>query len=311
MPLRLTLRMRSRAAWRKTWRPCWQMRSARRRWRARCCAERRTAVGRGRHWRCAGEDQPRRVWFPRGPGESPLLGPFDVVKAQLTVSQALLDVSAIERARAGGHRLAAARLSRSTRVTCRRYLCGAVPTGCGRESRVEAAQAELRHGTGRWQAGPRHEAAGTVPGIDVLRADVAARRATPALDPGGETSATAAPGAGKGIGLPLGDGFELADACRTSRPPLNPVPACARTARPRPARASGTAHSTGQRGRKARRPSRSVRNTTRSGGACRPFQQRREVRATPPWMATPPSAAERRAGCPARNARHGEPGRRR
>ena len=150
--------------------------------------------------------------FPVAPGESPLLGPFDVVKAQLTVSQALLDVSAIERARAGGHRLAAARLSRSdTRdlvvATCAALYLRAV----AEESRVEAAQAELATAQAVGRLAHDMKQAGTVPGIDVLRADVQLAAQRQRLIRAENERDRQRLALAKAIGLPLGDGFELAD----------------------------------------------------------------------------------------------------
>jgi outer membrane protein TolC len=111
--------------------------------------------------------------FPVAPGESPLLGPFDVVKAQLGFSQALLDVGAIARARAGGHRLEAARLSlEDTRALVVAACAGLYLQAVAEESRVDATRAQLV--TAEALAGLAHDMkrAGTVPGIDVLRADV-------------------------------------------------------------------------------------------------------------------------------------------
>lgn len=150
--------------------------------------------------------------FPVAPGESPLLGPYNVVLGQVTLSQPILDIAAIERSKAGGESLAAARFNRQdTRdlvvTACASLYLKAVADG----SRVEAARAQVTTAEALERLALDMRQAGTVAGIEVLRAQVqlAAQRqrliqAENTLDR--DTLALA-----KAIGVPLARPLELAD----------------------------------------------------------------------------------------------------
>jgi outer membrane protein TolC len=111
--------------------------------------------------------------FPVAPGESPLLGPFNVVLGDVAFSQALLDFGAIQRARAGGQRLRAARYNlRDKRhlvvTTCAALYLETVAAA----SRVAAARAQTTTAEALAERARDMKAAGTLAGIEVLRADV-------------------------------------------------------------------------------------------------------------------------------------------
>ena len=150
--------------------------------------------------------------FPVAPGQSPLIGPFDVVLGQLSLSQVLFDMSAVERARAGGEREDAARLGlQDARDMVVSVCAGLYLQAVTASSRVEAAQAQLTTAEALARRAQDLKQAGVVAGIEVLRADVqlAAQRqrliqASNELDRGRLTLARA-------IGLPLGQAFELVD----------------------------------------------------------------------------------------------------
>lgn len=111
--------------------------------------------------------------FPLPPGTPALVGPFNVFDARVFVSQPVFDLRAINEARAEGHNVAAARHSvRSARdlvvlVTANLYLQALAASARLESSRAQAGTAEALYA----QAA-NMKAAGLVPGIDVLRADV-------------------------------------------------------------------------------------------------------------------------------------------
>ena len=111
--------------------------------------------------------------FPLQPSFPRVVGPYDVFEARLFLRQSVLDFKAINAAKAEGHRLSAARLSyRSARdlvvlVSANLYL-EAIAAG----ARVEAAKAQLETARALHNQALDLKTAGTVAGIDVLRAEV-------------------------------------------------------------------------------------------------------------------------------------------
>jgi len=173
---------------------------------------------------------PLRGEFPR------LVGPFNVFDARITLSQKLLDLSALHELKASEHSLSAARLSsRSARdlvvlVAANLYL-QTLATGARAESaRAQRETAEALH---RQAMNLREN--GLVPGIDVLRAEVRLsmerQRATAAANDYEKAKLQLA----RVIGLPLGQPFALSQDV-----PFVPVPgltledALARAYRERP-----------------------------------------------------------------------------
>jgi outer membrane protein TolC len=150
--------------------------------------------------------------FPVAPGESPLIGPYNVVMGDLSLSQALLDVSALDRARAGASREEAARFSEQEARDLVVTVCaGAYLQAVAAASRVEAAKAQLTTAQALEARARDMRAAGTVAGIEVLRAGVqlAAQRQRHIQATNDERRATLA--LAKAIGLPLDQPFELED----------------------------------------------------------------------------------------------------
>ncbi len=111
--------------------------------------------------------------FPLAPPFPRIVGPFDVFEARVFVRQSVFDLNAINAARAESHRLTAARLSyRSARdlivlVSANLYL-QAVAAG----ARTDAAKAQLDTARALHVQALNLKNAGTIPGIDVLRAEV-------------------------------------------------------------------------------------------------------------------------------------------
>jgi outer membrane protein TolC len=149
--------------------------------------------------------------FPLQPPFPRVVGPFDVFDARLFIRQPVLDLRALNAARAESHRLSAARLSyRSARdlivlVAANLYL-EAVAAG----ARVDAAKAQLDTARALQNQALDMKTAGTVAGIDVLRAEVRLsmeqQRATAATN----TFEKAKLRLARMIGLPLRQEFTLA-----------------------------------------------------------------------------------------------------
>ena len=158
--------------------------------------------------------------FPLQPPFPRVVGPFDVFDARLYIRQPIVDLRAINAAKAEGHRLSAARLSyRSARdlivlVAANLYL-EAVAAG----ARVDAARALLETARALHNQALDMKTAGTVAGIDVLRAEVRVsteqQRATAAANASEKAKLQLA----RMIGLPLRQEFSL-----TQVMPELPVP---------------------------------------------------------------------------------------
>jgi outer membrane protein TolC len=111
--------------------------------------------------------------FPLQPSFPRVVGPFDVFDARVFLRQPIVDLRAINASKAEGHRLSAARFSyRSARdlivlVAANLYL-EAVAAG----ARVQAARAQLDTARALHNEAVDLKNAGTVAGIEVLRAEV-------------------------------------------------------------------------------------------------------------------------------------------
>jgi outer membrane protein TolC len=173
---------------------------------------------------------PLREEFPR------IVGPFNVFDARVFLSQAVLDMSALNDLRAADHSLTAARHSyRSARdlvvlVAANLYL-QVLATG----ARADTARAQLETATALHQQAISLREGGLVAGIDVVRAEVRLsterQRVTAATNDYEKTKLQLA----RVIGLPAGQAFALSQDI-----PFVPVPdmtledALARAYRDRP-----------------------------------------------------------------------------
>ncbi len=147
------------------------------------------------------------------PGESPLVGPYDVVRGDLTLTQRLLDLGAINRAHASRQRLVAARSALQEASDLVVAACAsAYLQAVAAESRVAAALAQLATARALVARARNLRDAGTVAGIEVLRAEVqlAAQRQR-LIQTENERDRTRLVLA-RAIGLPMGDPYELVDA---------------------------------------------------------------------------------------------------
>lgn len=158
--------------------------------------------------------------FPLPAGIPPIVGPFNVFDARISLSQTVLDFRALNSARAEAHNVAAANYTvKSARdlvvlAAANAYLqaLAASARSASARAQVESAQAIFE------QAGHMRES-GIVAGIDVLRAEVELgierQRATAAQNDFDKNKLQLA----RLIGLPIGQPFTLSDEV-----PFVPVP---------------------------------------------------------------------------------------
>ena len=168
--------------------------------------------------------------LPVAPGTSPIVGPFDVTDVRLYLAQPLLDLSAASSARAAARQHTAAR---NTFADAREAVVYGVAElylrAVTTASRIAAAQAQLRTAQALFERAADMRKAGTVPGIEVLRAEVELADERQRLiadenDLDKEKLALA-----RAIGVPLGQPLELADAMpQGTRAPLSQADALAR-----------------------------------------------------------------------------------
>lgn len=158
--------------------------------------------------------------FPRPAGVPSIVGPFNVFDARVTVSQAVVDLKAINTARAERHRLMAAEHDvRTARDLVVLVGSGLYLQALAASARTEAAAAQLQTADATFRQASDMKAGGLVAGIDVLRAEVqlatARQRATAARNEFEKTKLQLA----RVIGLPVGQAFRLVDDL-----PFSPVP---------------------------------------------------------------------------------------
>lgn len=150
--------------------------------------------------------------FPLPPGTPSLVGPFNVFDARVSVSQSVLDLRALNDARAEGHQLAAANYNvQRTRDLVVLVAGNLYLHALASAARVESAQAQVQTAQAILEQATTMKNAGMVAGIDVLRAEVQLsterQRATAARNEFEKTKLQL----GRVIGLPPGQAFTLSD----------------------------------------------------------------------------------------------------
>jgi outer membrane protein TolC len=151
--------------------------------------------------------------FSGFPGiDSPVVGPFNVFDSRVFLTEEL-DLKGLQKARAEGQRVEAARWTyQDTRelvvlVSGNLYL-----RTLAEQSRGEAARAEAETARALHKLAVDRKAAGVVPGIDVLRAEVELRSREQRVIEAETRLARAKLDLARAIGLPLGQEIELTDA---------------------------------------------------------------------------------------------------
>ena len=167
--------------------------------------------------------------LPVAPGTSPIVGPFDVTDVRLYLAQPLLDLSAAGSARAAARRHTAAR---DTFADAREAVVYGVAElylrAVTAASRIAAAQAQLRTAQALFERAADMRKAGTVPGIEVLRAEVELADERQRLIADENELDKEKLALARAIGLPLAQPLELADAMpQGTRAPLSQADALA------------------------------------------------------------------------------------
>ncbi len=150
--------------------------------------------------------------FPVAPGQSPIIGPFDVASVHLTLTTPIFDYSALQRARAGADAATAAKYSfRDARdlvvfVTANLYLQAV--TGA---SRIDAARAQLVTAQALYDRAVVQKQAGVIAGIEVLRAQVQLQAQHERVIFFENEFAKQKLALARAVGIPLGQQVELTD----------------------------------------------------------------------------------------------------
>ena len=151
--------------------------------------------------------------FSGFPGiDSPVVGPFNVFDSRVLLTEEL-DLKGLYKARAEGQRVEAARWTyQDTRelvvlVSGNLYL-----RTLAEQSRVEEARAQTETARALHQLAVDRKAAGVVPGVDVLRAEVELRSREQRVIEAETRLARAKLDLARAIGLPLGQEIQLTDA---------------------------------------------------------------------------------------------------
>jgi outer membrane protein TolC len=151
--------------------------------------------------------------FKGFPGIPTVIGPFNVFDVRASVSQPVLDFSALNRYRAENQNLKAAQLANATTRDLVVYICSNLYLQTiASSSRIDANKAQVNTAQTLYNLAVDQKAAGVVSGIEVLRAQVELQaqqqRLIVAEDQFHKDKLTLA----RAIGLPLGQEFSLTES---------------------------------------------------------------------------------------------------
>jgi outer membrane protein TolC len=150
--------------------------------------------------------------FPLPAGIPAVVGPFNVYDARVYLTQSVVDLHAINDARAESHNVQAARFDvRNARDIVILVSANAYSQAVAAEARVGAIRAQVETAQALFQQATDMKQSGLVPGIDVLRAEVqldTVRQRRTAAETDFEKSKLQL---ARIIGLPPGQSFTLAD----------------------------------------------------------------------------------------------------
>jgi outer membrane protein TolC len=150
--------------------------------------------------------------FSGFPGVKPIVGPFNVFDARAYVTQSVLNFRAINQTRAESQNITAAEhAAKNTRelvvLVCGNLYLQAVAG----QSRIEAARAQYATSQALYKLAVDQKQAGTVPGIDVLRAQVEMQARQQQVTLAEEEGEREKLNLARAIGLPEGQEFNLTD----------------------------------------------------------------------------------------------------
>ncbi|MBP1633741.1 MAG: outer rane efflux protein [Acidobacteria bacterium] len=150
--------------------------------------------------------------FPVPPGESPIIGPFDVSAVHLGVSLPVFDYAAIQGARAGGAAEAAAGHSfQDVRDLVVYTVSSLYLQAVTASARIDAARAQLATAQALYDRAATMKQAGIVAGIEVLRAQVQLQSQQQRVIFYENERAKARLALVRAIGLPLAQEVQLTD----------------------------------------------------------------------------------------------------
>ncbi len=158
--------------------------------------------------------------FPVAPGESPLIGPFDVFDARASLTGPLVDLSLWAQDRSAAHSADAAD---ATLEDVRDQVVLAVSSfylqAVAARSRIAAARAEVATARALHRQAVDMKEAGVVPAIEVLRAEVQLAAERERLIVATNDAATSKLALARAIGLPMGAELGLSEDLEYSAPP--------------------------------------------------------------------------------------------
>jgi outer membrane protein TolC len=148
--------------------------------------------------------------FPVAPGESPIIGPFNVSDRRLSLSQTLFSLSAIETVRSGNATKAAAEFAyQEVRDEVVVVVSGMYLQVVTTQSRIEAAQAQLATATALHERAIALKQAGMAAGVEVVRAQVQMENQRQRVIYFENEYAKQKLQLARAIGMPLGQTFDL------------------------------------------------------------------------------------------------------
>ncbi len=159
--------------------------------------------------------------FPSFPGIAPVIGPFNVFDARIFVSQAIVSLTSLHKARAGAESLRAAQLSyQDARDVVVLGVAGLYLQAISDQARIQAVRAQFNTAEALYKRAVDMKQAGVVPGIDVLRAQVEMQAQQQRVIFYENEFEKRKLGLARAIGMPVGQPFTLADRVAYTPPPV-------------------------------------------------------------------------------------------
>jgi outer membrane protein TolC len=150
--------------------------------------------------------------FHPTPGMKSVVGPFNLFDVRAYVSQTVLDFTALNRYRAETENVKAAEFSKENTRDLVVFVCSNLYLqAVASQSRIEATRAQVNTAQVLYNLALDQKAAGVVPGIEVLRAQVQLQAQQQRLIVAEDQFAKDKLALARAIGLPLGQEFSLAD----------------------------------------------------------------------------------------------------
>ena len=158
------------------------------------------------------------------PGVPKIVGPFGYVDARATLNEEVLNISQYRNARSAAVSLEAARLNlRDSRELVIQAVAGAYLAILADAARLTATQADVTTSSAEFETASDQKKAGTIAGIDVLRAQVELKTQQQRAVVDANTLARDKLNLARAIGLPAGQEFHVTDQFPFAAvPPVTP-----------------------------------------------------------------------------------------